>query len=481
MKECHPWLTVHLLRLSRGVIHQLCRVLVLLHKKDPVRNLPSDALSLVQWGHQMVEDFRQQEGTSSDMGAVDFPTSQISMVDVDMEYPHPLSPVYATPDGSTDQGFPLPALGQATPYSSVPVPLTPGHVDEPAVRKSGFATISRTPSIPNGVIVKNLEFSQPREETLTPVNLEASYQEPAPSVANHHQPHVDTEPVVRLRREEFRNLLITNNKDLPSQQHQPQQRISSVDDLEGETVITGGEGESLDRESLDRQNNKLGSCNENEEAEEEEAKFNTFGRKNKLDRSHVEKADRPVLRSHKSRSLPRPLSTPNFGLSLEQYFHSDRSQSPADEKPAKRPMSHTYSIPHKHPRQQALKKNIITNPNAVKGSNSSFAAVLGAAVGKKSKQLTAAPANTRGYFANGHFYDPNPMPVVDSVDGEVYAPGSNYSDHSNIMSTFLGDAPRSRSPSSSNQSEEGEDSENSGGELDVFPFDPNDATDPVEV
>ena len=61
---------------------------------------------------------------SSSEGAADFPMAQISSVDLDMDYPHPISPVYATPDGSTDQGFPLPAPGQATPYSSVPVPFS---------------------------------------------------------------------------------------------------------------------------------------------------------------------------------------------------------------------------------------------------------------------------------------------------------------------------------------------------------------------
>ncbi|RUS79809.1 hypothetical protein EGW08_012408, partial [Elysia chlorotica] len=385
MKEGDPRLPTY-----KGVIHQLCRVLVLLHKKDPVGNLPSDALSLVQWGHQMVEDSRQQEASLSDT-AVDFPIAQISSVD--MDYPHPMSPVYATPDGSTDQGFPLPTLSQATPYSSVPVPCTPIHQDvSDPVAKSGFATISRTPSIPNGVIVKSLDEDPGRES----------------------------------------------------------------------------------------QWNNTGANSD------EENKFNTFGRRNKLVQRHFEDSvgtGTPVLRGHNPASLPRPVSTPNFGRGLEQYFQAGSSaDSPVDQKTnfaaGKRPISQTYSIPHKQHPSQPSKKNIITNPKAVKGSPSfSTAASLGA-VGKKSKQ--AVPLTNKGYFANGHFYDPNPMPV-DVVDGEVYAPGSNYSDHSNIMSTFLGELPRSRTPSSSNNSEDGDESENSGGDLDVFPFDPNDVTDPVEV
>jgi len=40
----------------RGVIHQLCRVLVLVHRQDPGSSIPSDALGLIEWAHQMVED-----------------------------------------------------------------------------------------------------------------------------------------------------------------------------------------------------------------------------------------------------------------------------------------------------------------------------------------------------------------------------------------------------------------------------------------
>nr|KAG5710392.1 hypothetical protein BaRGS_022210 [Batillaria attramentaria] len=86
-----------------------------------------------------------------------------------------------------------------------------------------------------------------------------------------------------------------------------------------------------------------------------------------------------------------------------------------------------------------------------------------------------------GYFANGRYYDPNPMPQT-----EVYAPASSYSDRSTApLSTFIPDRPRSRSLSSSEPSSDGElvdgEGEGSEGELDLFPFDPKDATEPVEV
>lgn len=87
----------------------------------------------------------------------------------------------------------------------------------------------------------------------------------------------------------------------------------------------------------------------------------------------------------------------------------------------------------------------------------------------------------KGYFANGRYYDPNPMPQP-----EVYAPASSYSDRSTApLSTFIPDRPRSRSLSTSECSSDGEqvdgDVEGSDGEMDLFPFDPKDATEPVEV
>lgn len=50
----------------RGVIHQLCRVLVLLHKKDPGASIPSDALGLMEWAHQMIDD-RQLDNSQVDI------------------------------------------------------------------------------------------------------------------------------------------------------------------------------------------------------------------------------------------------------------------------------------------------------------------------------------------------------------------------------------------------------------------------------
>lgn len=59
--------------------------------------------------------------------------------------------------------------------------------------------------------------------------------------------------------------------------------------------------------------------------------------------------------------------------------------------------------------------------------------------------------NTVGYFANGRYYDPNPMPQCD-----VYAPASSYSDRStNRLSTFVPNHPRSHSLSTSESSSEG--------------------------
>jgi len=39
-------------------MHQLCRVLVLLNKTDPRASIPSDAPGLLQWAHQMLDDYQ---------------------------------------------------------------------------------------------------------------------------------------------------------------------------------------------------------------------------------------------------------------------------------------------------------------------------------------------------------------------------------------------------------------------------------------
>ncbi|CAC5413285.1 unnamed protein product [Mytilus coruscus] len=91
--------------------------------------------------------------------------------------------------------------------------------------------------------------------------------------------------------------------------------------------------------------------------------------------------------------------------------------------------------------------------------------------------------NSQGYFANGRYYDPSPKP-------EVYAPASSYSDRDNkVMSTFLSDLPQDpgSSASSSDSSLYVDAEENDNNDLDslpedeVLPFNPEEATDPVEV
>ena len=73
------------------------------------------------------------------------------------------------------------------------------------------------------------------------------------------------------------------------------------------------------------------------------------------------------------------------------------------------------------------------------------------AVNRQSSGASKRRNKAVGYFANGRYYDPNPMPHT-----EVYAPASSYSDRSTApLSTFVPDRPRSRSLSSSEASSEG--------------------------
>ena len=70
---------------------------------------------------------------------------------------------------------------------------------------------------------------------------------------------------------------------------------------------------------------------------------------------------------------------------------------------------------------------------------------------RQASEVSKPRNKSMGYFANGRYYDPNPMPQT-----EVYAPVSSYSDRSTApLSTFIPDRPRSRSLSSSERSSEG--------------------------
>lgn len=136
----------------KGVIHQLCRVLVLLHRKETGPSIPSDALGLIEWAQQMLEDHRQQQqefqqDASPDILG-DMTTARISYIDADMDarslhlQQQSQTVVYAEPVGSI-------ALSQqsssgVSPYSSVPVPMPAGNLTLPRT----FATIHRAPSVP---------------------------------------------------------------------------------------------------------------------------------------------------------------------------------------------------------------------------------------------------------------------------------------------------------------------------------------------
>ncbi|XP_041363486.1 uncharacterized protein LOC121379088 [Gigantopelta aegis] len=127
----------------KGVIHQLCRVLVLLHKKDPTTSIPSDALGLIEWAQQMLEDHREQEEHSS-FSIQDSPVNRISYIDVDLDKLN--SHVYATPIPPTANHNVMvqnPSSSHNTSgyYSSVPVPLGTN-------LNNMYATINRSPANP---------------------------------------------------------------------------------------------------------------------------------------------------------------------------------------------------------------------------------------------------------------------------------------------------------------------------------------------
>lgn len=134
----------------KGMVHQLCRVLVLLHRNDTGTSIPSDALGLIEWAHQMLEDHRQEQELQSEAASPDvlgdLGQNRISYIDVDMDTERLQTPaVYAQPvRSSPDPQLPS---GGVNPYSSVPVPVSPQDSTFPRT----FATIHRTPSVPGTV------------------------------------------------------------------------------------------------------------------------------------------------------------------------------------------------------------------------------------------------------------------------------------------------------------------------------------------
>ncbi|PVD39611.1 hypothetical protein C0Q70_02247 [Pomacea canaliculata] len=136
----------------KGVIHQLCRVLVLLHRQDNGSSIPSDALGLIEWAQQMLEDHRQQQELQPDPVGPDvlgdLGQGRISYIDVDGGMDMLPSPVvYAQPLGTSNES--LHSEGSVNPYSSVPVPLFQD--SEPNKSQKTYATIHRSPSVPSAI------------------------------------------------------------------------------------------------------------------------------------------------------------------------------------------------------------------------------------------------------------------------------------------------------------------------------------------
>ncbi|KAL4240938.1 hypothetical protein ACF0H5_001721 [Mactra antiquata] len=118
----------------KGVIHQLCRVLVLIHKTDPGASIPSDALGLMEWAHQMIED-KQLDVEPAEDSLESNPVNKISYIEVPNSTPNNNNP-YATPVIKKPNPYAtlnkrhsalnmsnVSNLSNTSYYSSVPVPV----------------------------------------------------------------------------------------------------------------------------------------------------------------------------------------------------------------------------------------------------------------------------------------------------------------------------------------------------------------------
>ncbi|XP_013063404.2 uncharacterized protein LOC106052551 [Biomphalaria glabrata] len=366
----------------KAMIHRLLRVLALLHKKDPVVSIPSDAMSLIQWAYQMLEDSREQQISASDIDGHDVVIAQISSVDVDSL--DAVSPVYMTPESShmelpLTSGKPLnsnmplnSAVPVTSPYSTCQVPQTSEkqQLTNTLGRKSGFATINRATSVTNAALLSSIEA----DEKKFGIHSENTGTQPASPPSSSGFSLEDLQ------------IFLINAPVASTLGNQPD-------------IISG---------------------------------YNTLPNLGKRNASN--KTNRHSFSKDKVEANGSIYSNPQ---KLNMF---NPVQPPATQK-----------------------KNIITNAKT-------------ASLGRKAGANYSVPSI--GYFANGHYYDPNPMPIVEP---EIYAPGSTYSDRSNVMSTFLGDLPHSISSSDESDFGDNLSENNSGGDLEVFPFDLKDATEPVEV
>lgn len=306
----------------------------------------------------------------------------------------PTSPVYATPEGT----HPLPHSSHllANPYSSVPVPITSAEyssIQQRAVsgRQSGFATISRTPSIPNGDLIKSMEEEMGHSTTHTiQPRLESGNSMPArPVVSTFTSPQPSA-----FCKEDLQSFLI----------HKSQTSASTED----QTVISKGTVERTQAPTVQRRLSK-------------------------------QKPPPEIFNTSSESYGDIDFSGPNFSqkTSAKSHNHDNLQQQQQKQTPANSSSGETGKFP-------SMKKNIITNPNAIKKVNTSNG-------GYTPVKPSSSVSPNIGYFANGHYYDPNP---IREPEADVYAPGSTLSDRSNVMSTFLGDGPLSRTPSSSDRSDD---------------------------
>ncbi|XP_064602569.1 uncharacterized protein LOC135468313 [Liolophura sinensis] len=150
----------------KGVIHQLCRVLVMLNKKDAGSSVPADGLSLLEWAKQMLQDYvetRQslEDGETEEEGRANpfptTPTPETTSTSISSERPTVVNTVYASPIDSLERSrtdvIPdsrVPVLTRHSPghYSSVPVPYIETHMQANGTLRPGKTVLVSAPMAP---------------------------------------------------------------------------------------------------------------------------------------------------------------------------------------------------------------------------------------------------------------------------------------------------------------------------------------------
>ncbi|XP_052234438.1 uncharacterized protein LOC127847002 isoform X1 [Dreissena polymorpha] len=131
----------------KGVIHQLCRVLVIIHRRDPGVSIPSDALGLMEWAHQMIED-RLLDVEPAEDSLETNPVNKISYIDI-------------PPNSSKSNPYATPVVKKPNPYATL--------------KRNSQLSLLNNSNLSNGSFYSSVPVPVDYNRTLEPVDQQSTY------------------------------------------------------------------------------------------------------------------------------------------------------------------------------------------------------------------------------------------------------------------------------------------------------------------